>query len=270
MSARNPATALAEVLVDELVRGGLHHALVAPGSRSTPLALALHAHPQIRLHVELDERSAAFCALGIGRATGRPAAVLSTSGTAAVNFHPAVVEADAARVPLLVLTADRPPELRETGANQTIDQTRLYGGAARWSGELGVAERRDGAARYWRSVAARALAVTVGAPVGPVHLNVAFREPLVPSGSDWPEPLAGRSSGRAWTERAAEPRSASLTDLRWLSERLRAVRRGVVVLGDGVRDAAPLRRLAETFGWPLLAEPQSGGRCGEHAISTYD
>ncbi|MBW3603081.1 MAG: 2-succinyl-5-enolpyruvyl-6-hydroxy-3-cyclohexene-1-carboxylate synthase, partial [Actinobacteria bacterium] len=127
--AANPSQALALVLVDELARAGVGHAVLAPGSRSAPLAMALHDDPRIRLHVEIDERSAAFLALGVARAGGRPAVVLSTSGTAAANFHPAVAEADRGRVPLLVLTADRPPELRGTGANQTIDQLRLYGPA---------------------------------------------------------------------------------------------------------------------------------------------
>ncbi|MGH8899251.1 MAG: 2-succinyl-5-enolpyruvyl-6-hydroxy-3-cyclohexene-1-carboxylic-acid synthase, partial [Egibacteraceae bacterium] len=179
----NPASALANVLVEELTGHGLTDACLAPGSRSAPLALAFHGHPGIRLHVRIDERSAAFVALGISKTARRPAAVLCTSGTAAANFHPAVVEAHEARVPLLVLTADRPPELRGTGANQTIDQLKLYGDAVRWFCEVGAPE--PGGERYWRALAARAWAEAtgvLGGPPGPVHLNVPFREPLLPEG----------------------------------------------------------------------------------------
>ncbi|MGH8903651.1 MAG: 2-succinyl-5-enolpyruvyl-6-hydroxy-3-cyclohexene-1-carboxylic-acid synthase, partial [Egibacteraceae bacterium] len=179
----NPATALANALVAELAAHGLTDACLAPGSRSAPLALAFHGHPGVRLHVRIDERSAAFVALGLSRAARRPAAVVCTSGTAAANLHPAVVEAHEARVPLLVLTADRPSELRGTGANQTIDQLELYGNAVRWFCEVGAPEPRDDASTYWRSLTARAWAEAAGAlggPPGPVHLNVPFREPLLP------------------------------------------------------------------------------------------
>ena len=182
----NPATAFATVFADELIRGGLREAVLAPGSRSTPLALALHdraAAGDLRLHVRIDERSAAFTALGLAKAARRPVAVVCTSGTAGAHFHAAVIEADEAGVPLIVITADRPPELRGTGANQTVDQLKLYGGAVRWFCETGVPEARVGMAGYWRSVACRAWALAggrAGGFPGPVHLNVALREPLVP------------------------------------------------------------------------------------------
>jgi 2-succinyl-5-enolpyruvyl-6-hydroxy-3-cyclohexene-1-carboxylate synthase len=149
----NPSTAFGAVLADELARCGLREVVVAPGSRSAPLAMAfdeLDRAGRIRLHVRIDERSAAFTALGLAKASGRPAAVVCTSGTAAANFHPAVIEADESAVPLLLLTADRPPELRGTGASQTVDQIKLYGSAVRWYAESGVPERIGGMAGYWR------------------------------------------------------------------------------------------------------------------------
>src|SRR6266567_1667071 len=191
----NPATALAAALADELVRCGMREVVVAPGSRSAPLAMEFHRRAEagdLRLSVRIDERSAAFCALGLAKANRAPAAVICTSGTAAAHFHAAVIEADESAVPLLVLTADRPPELRGTGANQTIDQLRLYGPAVRWFCAVGVPEDRAGQAQsrqaqsrqaqsrqaqYWRSTACRAwglAAGTAGGMPGPVHLNLAL------------------------------------------------------------------------------------------------
>src|SRR5690606_3512277 len=158
----NPATALATVLLDELARCGLTDVVLAPGSRSAPLALAAHQDARLRMHVRIDERSAGFLALGIARRSGRPVAVICTSGTAAANLHPAVIEAHQSGVPLLLLTADRPPELRDTGANQTIDQIKLYGSAVRWFAEVGVPEERPGQVAYWRSLAARAYQRSLG------------------------------------------------------------------------------------------------------------
>ncbi|HEY1622052.1 MAG TPA: 2-succinyl-5-enolpyruvyl-6-hydroxy-3-cyclohexene-1-carboxylic-acid synthase, partial [Streptosporangiaceae bacterium] len=291
----NPATALAAVLTDELLRCGLREAVVAPGSRSAPLAMALYeaavtgraAGPGggLRLHVRADERSAAFLALGLAKASAAPVAVVCTSGTAAAHFHAAVIEADESCVPLLVLTADRPPELRGTGANQTIDQVKLYGGAVRWFCEAGVPE--DGAAQagYWRSLACRAHALASGAAggaPGPVHLNLAFRDPLVPGPGEAAGPaalaaagtlragLAGRADGAPWTRvggtggaaGAGAVAGAGTVELPWTP-------RGAVVCGDGVRDAGPLVELAELAGWPLLAEPSSGARRGPAAVPGY-
>ncbi|HWB72778.1 MAG TPA: 2-succinyl-5-enolpyruvyl-6-hydroxy-3-cyclohexene-1-carboxylic-acid synthase [Egibacteraceae bacterium] len=273
MSAPNTGQALATVLVDELARCGLTDACLAPGSRSAPLALAFESHPGVRVHVRIDERSAAFLALGLARGSRRPVAVVSTSGTAAVNLHPAVVEADAARVGLLALTADRPPELRGTGANQTIDQLGLYGSAVRWFADVGVAEARAGAASYWRSLSARAWAQARGAagPAGPVHLNLAFREPLVGAdGAGFDQPLEGRPDGAPWTACLPGPRPPSDADLAWLTQRVQASPRGLLVAGDLDTDPEPLLELAAVAAWPVLAEPQSGARAGEAAVSTYD
>lgn len=270
----NPATALARVLVDELARCGLTEAVLAPGSRSTPLALALAAHPHIRLHVRFDERSASFLAVGLARRTTRPVAVVCTSGTAAANFHPAVLEADQSSVPLLVLTADRPPELRATGANQTVDQLGLYGNAVRWFTEVGAPEAAPGMVAYWRSLAARSWVQAKGSNPGPVHLNLAFRDPLVPTddgqdeqhpdndgpGADpnhnptgWPEAMAGRAGGQPWL--LAHDRASPVDPMP-----LPAVERGIIVCGDGDYDPQPYLTLARETGWPLLAEPTSNAR----------
>ena len=292
----NPATAFGTTFADELIRCGLREAVLAPGSRSTPLAMAfLDAERQgrMRLHVRIDERSASFTALGLAKASRRPVAVLCTSGTAAANFHPAVIEADESGVPLLVLTADRPPELRGTGANQAIDQIKLYGSAVRWFCEAGVPERRPGMAGYWRSLACQAwahAAGTAGGPAGPVHLNLALREPLtpeVPGGvgePDWPDSLDGRPDGAPWTRFHGSRGSGGSggyggaesppviggsrgvvppeVELPWTE-------RGVVVCGDGDYDAAGLVELAERAGWPVLAEPSSGARRGPNALPAY-
>jgi len=272
----NPSTAFATVLVDELIRCGLREAVIAPGSRSAPLAMALHAAAsapgsRLRLHVRIDERSASFVALGLAKASGNPVAVACTSGTAAAHFHAAVIEADESGVPLIVLTADRPPELRGTGANQTIDQIKLYGDAVRWFCETGVPERLPGQVAYWRSLACRAWSRAAGnaaAFPGPVHLNLPLREPLVPDdGSpDWPEPLDGRPGRQPWTRVAAltEPTGVEAElELDWTE-------RGLVVVGDGAADPAGAVRLAAEAGWPLLAEPSSGARHGPVALSSYE
>jgi 2-succinyl-5-enolpyruvyl-6-hydroxy-3-cyclohexene-1-carboxylate synthase len=267
---------LALTLVDELARAGLTDACLAPGSRSAPLAVALAEHPAIRLHVHLDERSAAFFALGAARATGRPAAVLCTSGTAAANLHPAVVEADHGRVPLLVLTADRPPELRDTGANQAIDQVKLYGDGVRLFCEVGAPDTAaagaddHGAGRYWRSLASRAWAAALGPPAGPVHYNLAFGEPLLPDALDG-APAPGRPGGAPWTRVARPSLTPGPQEVAELAEAVRACPRGLLVAGWGADlDPGAVDAFAAAAGWPVLADPISGARRGPAAISTYD
>ena len=283
----NPSTAFATVLVDELVRCGLREAVIAPGSRSAPLAMALHAasaaapsghgaeEARLRLHVRIDERSASFLALGLAKASGRPVAVVCTSGTAAAHFHAAVIEADEAGVPLIVLTADRPPELRGTGAGQTIDQIKLYGAAVRWFCEAGVPEDRPGQAPYWRSLACRAWALSAGnvaGSAGPVHLNLPFRDPLVPDAG-----AAGSAASKpTWRAGADEPSFTVDGRRRQLvagrracpGPRLDAARRwSCAATARPTRPARPA--LAEQAGWPLLAEPSSGARRGPAALSSY-
>jgi 2-succinyl-5-enolpyruvyl-6-hydroxy-3-cyclohexene-1-carboxylate synthase len=262
-----------QAFVDELARCGLEHAVTSPGSRNAPLALTLAAERRIHSHSVLDERSAGFVALGIAKATGRPVAATCTSGTAAANLMPAVVEAREARVPLVVMTADRPPELREVGAGQAIDQLELYGGFVKWFAEVGNHEPSRETAIHYRALACRAVATAIGGRPGPVHLNFPLREPLAPvreplDAADW----EGRPDGAPWisvVEAARERTRASASELA-------TVRRGAIVLGASsmiVQDAADL---AAVLGWPLLADATSGIRCGplgqEDAavISHYD
>ncbi len=277
MTAANPAHALALVLADELARLGVTDAVLAPGSRSTALAMAFHDEPRIRLHVEVDERSAAFLALGLGRVQGRPVPVITTSGSAVANLHPAVVEADTGRVPLLLLTADRPPELRNTAANQAIDQLGIFGRAARWFCEVGTPEDVPGAVAYWRSTAGRAYAEAVGtsSPAGPVHLNLAFREPTVPASDDgrtsarpFEQPLEGRPAGRPWVSVDRAPRVVDDADLAGFAGRIASTERGAIVVGQTTADPGPIHALAAATGWPVIAEPTSRARHGEHAIAT--
>ncbi|MET8054317.1 2-succinyl-5-enolpyruvyl-6-hydroxy-3-cyclohexene-1-carboxylic-acid synthase [Streptosporangium sp. NPDC005286] len=258
----NPATALATVLVDELARCGVTDVVLAPGSRSAPLALAVHADSRIRLHVRVDERSASFLAVGLARRSERPVVLICTSGTAAANFHPAVIEAHESGVPLLVLTADRPPELRDTGASQTVDQIKLYGTAVRWFSEVGVPEERPGQVAYWRSLACRAYQRALGPyDPGPVHLNVAFREPLIPDGDlSWCESLESDAPGPWIRARVGSP-SVAL--------HLPPTRRGVLVVGDGATNVRRYVAAAGMAGWPVLSEPNGGARYGDHAMSTY-
>jgi 2-succinyl-5-enolpyruvyl-6-hydroxy-3-cyclohexene-1-carboxylate synthase len=253
--------AFASTIVDEWVRGGVAHAVVCPGSRSTPLALALASQPGIAVHVRLDERSAGFTALGIGLATGVPAVVVTTSGTAAAELHPAMVEADLAGVPIIACTADRPPELRDVGAPQTIDQDHLFGRSVRWFCDPGVPDRAVRAT--WRSLAARALAEAGagrGGP-GPVHLNLPFREPLLgdPAGVGGNAP--GRPDGGPWHRVGSGPvpPPAGAVDALIGSGR-GAGCRGVIVAGAGCGDPAAVLALSAALDWPVLAEPRSGLR----------
>jgi 2-succinyl-5-enolpyruvyl-6-hydroxy-3-cyclohexene-1-carboxylate synthase len=268
--SRDVNTEFARTIVDEWVRGGVRHACVSPGSRNAPLALALVEDGRLRVHVHLDERSAAFFALGCARVSGQPAVVCCTSGTAAAHLHAAVLEAAHGRVPLLVCTADRPPELRDTGAGQTIDQVGLYGGATRWSCDVEAPTDRPATGAWWRALAARAVASTLGPPAGPVHLNLAFREPLGPTGAATAD-VPGRPDGRPWTTTERAERRVDERTLGRLADEIRSVERGVVVAGWGAGVSVPVADgFARATGWPILADPLSGLRAGDPAIATYD
>ncbi|MGH2913711.1 MAG: 2-succinyl-5-enolpyruvyl-6-hydroxy-3-cyclohexene-1-carboxylic-acid synthase, partial [Solirubrobacteraceae bacterium] len=197
---------LLRAFCDELARCGMREACTSPGSRNTPLLLALVREPRIRCFSQIDERCAGFFALGAAKASGRPVAITCTSGTAAANYLPAVVEALHSRVPLIVLTADRPAELRDVGAGQAIDQLKLYGSAVKWFFEVSVAEATPASLRWIRTLACRAYTTAAGDRPGPVHLNFPLREPLVPDGP-LPQDDTGRADGRPYV--VTEPLSAA-------------------------------------------------------------
>lgn len=270
--------------VDELARAGVRHVCIAPGSRSTPLALMIANNPALRAWMHLDERSAAFFALGMARALNEPVALLCTSGTAAANFFPAVVEAQSARVPLIVLTADRPPELRNAGAAQTIDQNRLYGNYPKWFVEVALAELTPDLLRYARTLACRSVATAAAVPAGPVHLNFPFREPLTPVAVDPPSNVSGsdalawrgRPKGAPWVTVADSPPIATKQAIHDVAALLGAARFPLLVCGPQFDDqlAAPLATLAAALDAPLLVDPLSQLRWGAHdrcaLIDRYD
>jgi 2-succinyl-5-enolpyruvyl-6-hydroxy-3-cyclohexene-1-carboxylate synthase len=265
--------------VDELVRCGVREACTSPGSRSSPLVLSLARHARLRATSHLDERSGGFFALGLAKASGRPVALACTSGTAAANYAPAVIEAYEARVPLLVLTADRPPELRELGAGQTIDQVKLYGGAAKWFFEIDDHPATPERLRWLRQLACRACWTALEGRPGPVHLNFSLREPLVLDGPGGWDALpkepggGGRAGGRPWVTRPGRTAAPDPTLLDGLAGELERRTRAIVVAGRAERDprlGAALAAFAERAGVPLLAEPTSGARRGPAAIAHYD
>jgi len=283
----NPTYAYAGAFVDELQRAGVRNVVICPGSRSTPLAMAFAAQPAIRTWMHVDERAAAYFGLGMAKQLRQPVALLCTSGTAAANFLPAVVEAKLTHVPLLVLTADRPHELRDNGAPQSIDQNRLYGTYVKWFVEVALPEATNSALRYIRTIAVRAVALTQAIPAGPVHLNLPFREPLTPESiPDHPLPQVtqrdlvawqGRSNNAPYVEvRNAPPGAPPGTTIAYMMDLLHRARRGLIIVGpnDDPALTEPLVRLAQLLGYPILADPLSQLRCGDHdqsmVISSYD
>ncbi len=275
MNHQESLTSYTAAFVAELVRTGVTNAVVSPGSRSTPMAMVMAEHPELKIHLHVDERSAAFFALGIAKATGRPVAILCTSGTAAANYFPAIAEAYLSRIPLIVITADRPHELRDVGAPQAIDQIRLYGHHVKWFAEMALPENSTEMLRYVRSVCGRAAATAVQAPAGPVHLNFPFREPLIPKLEDEnlfhlkerPERYVAVQNGDLMI---------SKEELKKIAARIRTHQNGIIVCGqiDNDRFAAAVTRLSSLLKFPILADPLSQLRSGAHPheniVDAYD
>ncbi|MGQ0568066.1 MAG: 2-succinyl-5-enolpyruvyl-6-hydroxy-3-cyclohexene-1-carboxylic-acid synthase [Armatimonadota bacterium] len=285
MTPQNALYVYIGAFVDDLARCGVRHLCLCPGSRSTPLAITAARHPTIKVWTLIDERSTAFFALGMAKTLRAPVAVLSTSGTAAANFLPAVVEARYGRVPLVVLTADRPHELRESAALQTIDQNRLYGAHAKWFMDVALPEATDLMLRYVRTLAGQAVAVACEAPAGAVHLNFPLREPLVPvlsidempdgegrAASAW----EGREGGRPYAAAYRSQRALSPDLLDGLAGDLARLQRGLIVCGPSDDPGLPrtMVDLATALEYPVLADPLSQVRCGPHdrrlVIDSYD
>jgi 2-succinyl-5-enolpyruvyl-6-hydroxy-3-cyclohexene-1-carboxylate synthase len=280
----SPATdthVLLRAFVDELARCGMRAACTSPGSRCAPLILTLASEPRVRCFSHVDERCSAFFALGLAKASGLPVAVACTSGTAAAELLPAAIEAQQARVPLLLLTADRPPELRDTGAGQTIDQLKLFGDAAKWFFEVGTHDASPPRVRWMRTLACRAYWKAIEGRPGVVHLNFPLREPLVCEEA-LPADRSARREGRPYVRRA-RGRPSDGEAMRSLYELAASSARGVVVAGRderggrqplGPTDPRSLGEAAAAFaaaaGWPVLADPLSGARRGGAAVAHYD
>lgn len=268
----NAATYQSLVIADELARCGVKEIVIAPGARSGPLVQALYytvTRSGQRIHTHFDERAAGFLALGLAKISRYPVVVVCTSGSATANLHPAILEANHSHIPLIVLTADRPPELRGTGASQTTDQIKVYGSAVRLFAEVGMMYGEPGELSptpsvnsYWRSLICRTVA---SATRGPVHLNVPLREPLTfASPDDVLARFPGRPDGEAWVDIAPTAKSASPGG----SVEVHARSRGIVIVGDDAPESQAAA-FAQAAGWPLLAEPQSNARSGSNAIVAY-
>lgn len=268
MTQPNPSTAQARVIADELHRHGVDYVVISPGSRSAALAIAFEEHPGITTRIVLDERSASFHAVGRSRATRAPVVALATSGTALANYLPAVIEADLSLIPLILISADRPPELLHVGANQTIDQQGIFGEKVRWSCAIPAAGPDLDSNAYWRSTVSQTVARARGhgARPGPVHLNVAFREPTVPVSDDgrtraepYRYPIGGRSHDEPWQHhQQVRPAGAELG----------LGGRGLVVAGEGDFDPNEVFESARRLGWPVLATATSGLRVFD-VVTTY-
>ena len=286
--AANPTYAYVCAFVDELQRAGIANVVVCPGSRSTPLALAVASQPGLQTWMHVDERSAAFFALGIAKRLAQPVELVCTSGTAASNFFPAIVEAHLTHVPLLVLTSDRPHELRENGAPQTIDQIHLYGSHVKWSVDVALPEATNSALRYIRTLADRATALTTALPAGPVHLNFPLREPLTPALiANQPLPSIAERDTTAWLGRPenapyitvhnGERHMPDSSIVAHLVELTRKATRGIIIVGPQENAAlrGPLVQLAQRLGYPILADPLSQMRDTNtddqsHVLTSYD
>lgn len=260
--------------VEELVKSGMTDVVISPGSRSTPLAMTITEHPELSQWVIIDERSAAFFALGMAKKKKRPVAIVCTSGTAAANYFPAIVEAHYSRVPLVVLTSDRPHELRDVGAPQSIGQLKLYGDYVKWFHEMALPEAGDSMLHYVRSKASRAVNTANEGNAGPVHLNFPFREPLVPDFSL--ENLWGQQVDHAYYPTLTGPRTLRETQINQLVDQLNPYEKGLIVCGPQTDSnfAKAVVQFATAWGLPILADPLSQLRTGKHdkdvVIEGYD
>jgi 2-succinyl-5-enolpyruvyl-6-hydroxy-3-cyclohexene-1-carboxylate synthase len=257
--------------IEEMVANGVKKVVISPGSRSTPFALLLAEHPEIQVFINVDERSAAFFALGIAKAENQPVAMLCTSGTASANYYPAIIEAKYSRVPLVVLTADRPHELREVGAPQAIDQIQMYGRHVKWSIDRPLPESSFSMLSFTKSTASRGIGICRESPAGPVHFNFPFREPLVPNLSD---AYAQPSLGNVLVTGGERILSKQQSDI--FQKRVSEKEKGLIICGPQLESDSieAILSLSEQYGFPILADPLSGLRSGAHrkatVIDSYD
>jgi len=275
----NANIAFSEALLTELARAGVEHLCICPGSRSAPLAIASCRVPQLYPWVHLDERAASFFALGLAKSSGRAVALFCTSGTAAANFYPAVIEAWYGRIPLIVLTADRPAELREWGGGQTIQQTRLFGYHTKWFAEAPLPEASEVILRTARSLGARAATVAMGRIRGPVHLNLPFREPLTPQYNEQEseqlqglpsEVRNGRREKRCYTTMFPPSREVPEQIIYELCQLVKRCARGILLCGEhgsGDNYCEQVARFSDIAGWPVIADPVSRLRFGHHTAT---
>ena len=265
MNRTDSITRYVASFVDELVRSGVEKVVISPGSRSTPLAILMAEHPKLTCYINVDERSAGFFALGIAKAGQKPVALLCTSGTAAANYFPAIVEAHYARVPLLVLTADRPHELRDVGAPQAIDQIHMYGHYAKWFVDLAIPEEQPAMLRYVRTVAARAVGTALTSPAGVVHLNFPLREPLVPN-LNLTNLWSKQDNRDTYVHITATSPVLSDDHLATIAGLAEGASSGLIVCGEhhvfGFEE--DVQRLSEHLKFPVLADPLSQLRAGNH------
>ncbi|MBM7653265.1 2-succinyl-5-enolpyruvyl-6-hydroxy-3-cyclohexene-1-carboxylic-acid synthase [Neobacillus cucumis] len=274
MNHQEALTAYIAAFVTELVLTGIRDVVVSPGSRSTPMALIMAEHPDLNVHIHVDERSAAFFGLGMAKSANRPVALLCTSGTAAANYYPAIVEAKYSRVPLLVLTADRPHELREVGAPQAIDQFHLYGQHVKWFADMALPENSQEMLRYARTICARATAIATQAPAGPVHLNFPFREPLIPKMDEYLFTLSERTEGYVKVHNGDLVVQDQV--FKDIADKLNGIKKGMIVCGNLADEkfAQAVTGLAAKLNYPILADPLSQLRSGthemDHIVETYD
>ena len=272
MNHQEALTAYIAAFIDELTRMNVKHAVISPGSRSTPISMLMTKHSSIETHINIDERSAAFYALGLAKATQNPVALVCTSGTAAANYYPAIVEAKLSRVPLIVITSDRPHELRDVGAPQTINQIQLYGDHVKWFSEMAVPNGDESSLVYVRNISRRAVLEAKKKPAGPIHLNMPIREPLLP---DMKEDYfhAGRSNNFA-NDYDMGRLEANSSNLNLLANELARKEKGLIICGE-IHDkgfAKEVIRLAEQLNYPILADPLSQLRSSEayHIVDCYD